>query len=143
MEVGVEAARVVLQQVHNPFFAGRRHNQPGMVRLADARDDLRIRIAAHVGRFLTRDPLGGWEDLGHFGNAVTYARNNPQTMVDPTGLTAINMHCTGEWPAPRTVKTEYDDCSGTREDLVAAMSCIAFKAVGRAYADVKRLVEFD
>lgn len=38
----------------------------------------------HVGRFITRDPLG--DGL----NWYVYARNNPLAFIDPTGLRAVN-----------------------------------------------------
>ena len=37
------------------------------------------------GRFTTRDTIGIWEDAGNLGNGYTYAHNNPQTFIDPTG----------------------------------------------------------
>ena len=41
-----------------------------------------------TGRFLTRDPLGSWGDRVNLGNPYTYAGNNPNRYVDPTGLSS-------------------------------------------------------
>ena len=41
-----------------------------------------------TGRFLTPDPLGAWADPYSYGNAYTYAGNNPASMSDSMGLAA-------------------------------------------------------
>ncbi|MEM7247176.1 MAG: RHS repeat-associated core domain-containing protein [Acidobacteriota bacterium] len=41
-----------------------------------------------TGRFLTRDPLGTWGDVGNLGNGYAYVGNNPWSRVDPDGLEA-------------------------------------------------------
>ena len=41
-----------------------------------------------LGRFTTRDPLGGWADSLSLGNGYTYCGNNPWTCVDPAGTKA-------------------------------------------------------
>ncbi len=38
-----------------------------------------------AGRFTSRDTLGIWGDEANFGNASTYAANNPATYLDPYG----------------------------------------------------------
>jgi RHS repeat-associated protein len=68
----------------NPFlFTGRR---------LDAETGLyyfRLRyLNAEQGRFVSRDPLGTWNDS--LGNAYTYAEGNPINWVDPYGLNAIS-----------------------------------------------------
>lgn len=37
------------------------------------------------GRFITRDPLGIWEDNINLGNGYSYVGNNPVNRTDPTG----------------------------------------------------------
>lgn len=41
-----------------------------------------------TGRFLTRDPIGTWGDVGNMGNECAYAGNSPLTRSDPLGLQA-------------------------------------------------------
>ncbi len=124
-------------QIGNPhLFGGARYDDSGLYWLR------RRYLDPRTGRFLSRDPIGTWEDLGNLGNALTHAANNPQTLVDPMGTTTIDMRCNGPWPGPRTLELDIDDCSGSREDSISDMSCVAFRAVGQAYADLKRLVDF-
>lgn len=39
-----------------------------------------------LGRFMTGDPLGVWQDIGHYGNPYGFCGNNPVAFSDPTGL---------------------------------------------------------
>jgi RHS repeat-associated protein len=41
-----------------------------------------------LGRFTTRDSLGGWADPLSLGNGYTYCGNNPWTFIDPMGTKA-------------------------------------------------------
>ncbi len=41
-----------------------------------------------TGRFISRDPAGGWFDERAAGNAFTYAGNSPASFTDPWGLSA-------------------------------------------------------
>jgi RHS repeat-associated protein len=39
-----------------------------------------------TGRFISRDLIGSWGDVGNIGNAYTYVGNNPPSALDPLGL---------------------------------------------------------
>ena len=41
-----------------------------------------------IGRFVSRDPIGGWADATNKGNALSAFANNPPTWIDPLGLEA-------------------------------------------------------
>lgn len=66
--------------VENPFlFVGRRRDDTGFYYF-------RARyLESRTGRFTTRDPEGVWGEEANLGNAVTYAANNPLSLLDPTG----------------------------------------------------------
>ncbi len=66
----------------NPYlFTGRR---------LDAESGLyyyRMRMLdADLGRFIQRDPIGGWTDALNLGNSYTFVGNNTGKYLDPTGL---------------------------------------------------------
>lgn len=41
------------------------------------------------GRFLTVDPIGGWEDWGNLGNPYAFTENRPTSASDPRGLHSV------------------------------------------------------
>lgn len=41
--------------------------------------------SSSLGRFLTRDPIGIWDDAENVGNGYTYVGNRPTIMTDPSG----------------------------------------------------------
>src|SRR5262245_16888915 len=55
MEIGAEAIDVRIEQRPYALLARRGDDQSGVMPLADARDDLAVRVAGHVGMFLTRE----------------------------------------------------------------------------------------
>ncbi len=48
-----------------------------------------------LGRFVQRDPIGGWEDEGNSGNALTFVANDGVNLRDPEGTGPIVK--IGEW----------------------------------------------
>ncbi|MEW5994824.1 MAG: RHS repeat-associated core domain-containing protein, partial [Candidatus Zixiibacteriota bacterium] len=59
--------------------------------------------STHIGRFLSRDPIGIWGDPGNMGNAYAYVGNNPLAASDPSG-------CRDDWFT--TVRPNEHDPSG-------------------------------
>ncbi|MBZ0150687.1 MAG: RHS repeat-associated core domain-containing protein, partial [Planctomycetes bacterium] len=41
--------------------------------------------STELGRFLTRDPIGGWSDVANIGNEYCYCGNRPSCLLDPLG----------------------------------------------------------
>ncbi len=46
--------------------------------------------SATLGRFMSRDPIGIWTDLGSMGNGYLYVGDNPSTWTDPYGTSFWN-----------------------------------------------------
>jgi RHS repeat-associated protein len=73
------------------------------VRLDEVTGLLQMRnryYSVETGRFLTRDPIGVWGDLGNLGNEAHYAASNPLLFSDALGLQSetrspINMRTPG------------------------------------------------
>lgn len=42
-----------------------------------------------AGRFITRDTIGIWADIGSMGNGYTYVANNPIRLTDPVGALSV------------------------------------------------------
>jgi RHS repeat-associated protein len=62
------------------------------VRLDEVTGLLQMRnryYSVETGRFLTRDPIGVWGDVGNLGNEYGYAYNQPLCYGDPLGLQTI------------------------------------------------------
>jgi RHS repeat-associated protein len=70
-----------------------------------------------TGRFLTRDPLGTWGDPLNLGNAYTYAGNNPNRFVDPTGLSSTTRD---SYVSSKDVwlTVKFTDCSTSKMDNI-------------------------
>lgn len=67
----------------NPYlFAGRRY-EPWILPMYEYRN--RFYLPSH-GRFLQRDPIGIWGDIGNAGNATAYVGSRPLDWDDPFGL---------------------------------------------------------
>ena len=78
---GAGAPKSVAAEVGNPWrFQGRRFDPETGWYYFRARclDPAR-------GRFVSRDPLGLWGDLGQVGNSYSFAGNDPVNGVDPSG----------------------------------------------------------
>ncbi len=86
-----------------------------------------------TGRFLSRDPLGMWGDAVNLGNGFAYAGNNPQTLVDPTGMASVKTNCGGPWPGPRAVYSNRIDCGLMPSSGIGNALCKAMRGAGRAH----------
>ncbi len=53
-----------------------------------------------LGRFIQRDPIGGWKDTGNFGNGVAFVGNNAINSRDPLGLLDFDFQYHGNWGGP-------------------------------------------
>jgi RHS repeat-associated protein len=87
-----------------------------------------------AGRFTTRDPIGTWGDAVNVGNAFTYVGNNPQTLVDPTGLvdTTRAIPCSGL----SSIRVRFDEsCNDTQRTALSRLPCPSRRAVGDAHRD--------
>lgn len=80
--------------VQNPFlFVGRRLDQEtGFYHFRTRFMD------PQVGRFVSRDTKGIWSDERALGNGLSYAANNPFTLLDPLGLAADDQETTQDSP---------------------------------------------
>jgi RHS repeat-associated protein len=56
------------------------------------------------GRFVQRDPIGGWADGINVGNAYTYVGNRPPRSVDPLGLLQFMVNVKLGWQPPAKAK---------------------------------------
>ena len=74
-----------------------------------------------TGRFTGRDPLGAWGDMLSFGNAYTYAANNPIHYVDNEGELALTAAGTLILTGAYFVAT-YTAAEATEKDWVAGFS---------------------
>ena len=71
-----------VSDVGNPYmFTGRRSD--GEVGLYFYRSRY---FNTEQGRFISRDPVGTWQDMGALGNAYTYVGGQPVNLLDPFGL---------------------------------------------------------
>jgi RHS repeat-associated protein len=78
---GAGNPRGSISAIKNPWmFTGRRlDEETGFY-------DYRTRyLDPSIGRFLTRDTIGVWEDESDLGNGYAYVGNNPSSYIDPSG----------------------------------------------------------
>jgi RHS repeat-associated protein len=64
------------------------------VRLDEVTGLLQMRnryYSVETGRFLTRDPIGVWGDMGNLGNEYGYAWGRPLVVGDPMGLQGLSI----------------------------------------------------
>jgi RHS repeat-associated protein len=118
---GTPAASSVIGNQY--LFTGYRYDDESSFYYAKARH-----FDPQAGRFLGRDPLGIWGDSLNVGNGYTYVGNNPQTLVDPTGMYSDNVTCGGEFA--RNVFWDREDCSSSRKAGIEAGLCKAMNGAG-------------
>jgi RHS repeat-associated protein len=100
--------------IGNPYvYTGRRYDgESGYY-------DYRTRyLDPSLGRFLSRDRLGTWEDVHGLGNARTYTGNNPSSARDPMGT--VSWYYRSSSVLDSVVITKFTDCHDS-----GAMSSIA------------------
>jgi RHS repeat-associated protein len=68
-------------------------------------------LSPRLGRFTTRDSIGIWGDETALGNGLTYAANNPATLIDPMGTAPMQAMVPPKFPGPFVVNFDVKDCS--------------------------------
>jgi RHS repeat-associated protein len=118
------------------LFTGYRH---------DAENDFYYAKARHydpvTGRFISRDPLGIWGDSVNLGNGYSYVGNNPQTLVDPTGMYTDKVSCGGTFARP--VYWDREDCSANKKASIEQGLCAAMNGAGRGDRGASTWLSFE
>jgi hypothetical protein len=91
--------------------------------------------SVETGRFLTRDPIGVWGDLGNLGNEYGYAWSRPLVVGDLIGLQGSLEQSIGQAIA---IGMYLNHMSRQRDGYAAEVASIKDPADTKARSDIKR-----